>query len=280
MATDGRNVYAIFATGDVICYSVNGDQVWGRNLGSPDNHYAHSSSLIIHDNLCVIQYDSFRKPRLIALDCNNGSIIWETERKTISWASPILITNGDRVELIVADSKSVAGYDPLTGAELWYNACLSGEVGPSPAFANGNVYVANEYSLGTALRIKDQSSEPEILWQIEDNLPSTASPVASDEFVFLATGSGLATMLAASNGEILWEEYLGNGYNSSPILVEDDIYLTDLSGTTFIIALDKKFELRATNPLGEEVSATPAFLDGRIYIRSDKHIYCISESDG
>ncbi|MCK5330574.1 MAG: PQQ-binding-like beta-propeller repeat protein [Candidatus Marinimicrobia bacterium] len=280
MATDGRNVYATFATGDVICYSLNGDQVWGRNLGAPDNHYAHSSSLLVYENLCIVQYDNFRKPRLIALDCRNGSIVWETGRETISWASPVLITNAKRVELVVADSKSVAGYDPLTGVEYWRSACLSGEVGPSPAFAAGIIFVANEYAQATALRITDQLAEPEIIWQIEDNLPNTASPVATDEFVLLATSSGLVTMLDASTGQIHWEEYLGSGFNSSPIVVDDVIYLTDLKGTTFIIALEEQFELRATNRLGEEVSTTPAFLDGIIYIRADKHLYCISESNG
>ena len=280
MATDGRKIFAIFATGDVICYSLNGDQVWGRNLGAPDNHYAHSSSLKVYEDLCIVQYDNFRKPRLIALDCRNGSIVWETGRETISWASPVMITNGNRDELVVADSKSVAGYDPLTGVEYWRSACLSGEVGPSPAFAAGIIFVANEYAKATALRITDQLAEPEIIWQIEDNLPNTASPVATDEFVLLATSSGLVTMLDASTGQIHWEEYLGSGFNSSPIVVDDVIYLTDLKGTTFIIALEEQFELRATNRLGEAVSTTPAFLDGKIYIRADNHLYCISESNG
>ena len=280
MATDGRYVYAAFATGDVICYSLNGDQVWGRNLGAPDNHYAHSSSLMVYENLCIVQYDNFRKPRRIALDCQNGSIVWETGRETISWASPVIIKNGKRVELVVADSKSVAGYDPLTGVGYWRSACLSGEVGSSPAFAAGRIFVANEYDKATALQITDKSAEPEIIWQIEDNLPNTASPVATDDFVLLATSSGLVTMLDASTGQIHWEEYLGSGFFSSPIVVDDVIYLTDLKGTTFIIALDKLFVLRATNPLGEEVSTTPAFLDGRIYIRANKHIYCISENNG
>ncbi len=280
MVTNGRNVYAIFATGDLICYSVNGDQVWGRNLGSPDNHYAHSSSLMIYENICLVQYDNFRNPRLIALDCDNGSIIWEVERNTISWASPILVNNGDRVELIVADSKSVAGYDPLTGTEYWYNPCLSGEVGPSPAYANGYVYVANEYSLATGLKINDQVAGPKIIWQEKDNLPNTSSPVASDNFVLMATSGGLVTMLEADTGKILWEEYLGSGFYSSPIVVGDVIYLTDLKGITYIFALNKQFELLSTNLLGEAVSTTPAFLDGRIYIRADKYIYCISEIDG
>lgn len=280
MATDGRYVYAVFATGDVICYSVNGDQVWGRNLGAPDNHYAHSSSLLVYQNLCIVQYDNFRRPRLIALDYRNGSIVWETERETISWASPVLITKGNRDELVVVDSKSVAGYDPLTGVENWRSACLSGEVGPSPAFAAGRIFVANEYAMATALQFNDQSAEPDIIWQIEDNLPNTASPVANYDFVLLATSSGLVTMLDASTGQIHWEEYLGSGFNSSPIIVDDVIYLTDLKGTTFIIALEKQFELRATNRLDEAVSTTPAFLDGKIYLRTDKHLYCISENDG
>jgi outer membrane protein assembly factor BamB len=58
MAVDGNRVYAIFATGDVIAFNLQGNKVWGRNLGVPNNHYGHASSLMVWGNKLIVQYDT------------------------------------------------------------------------------------------------------------------------------------------------------------------------------------------------------------------------------
>ena len=60
LTTDGKRVFAIFATGDVIAFDLNGKRVWAKNLGVPENHYGHSSSLITWANKLFIQYDTNR----------------------------------------------------------------------------------------------------------------------------------------------------------------------------------------------------------------------------
>ncbi len=280
MATDGKRIMAIFATGDLVCYTVNGDRVWGRNLGLLDNHYAHSSSLIVHENLCLIQYDSFVNPRLIAVDISNGAIVWEKSRETISWSSPICVDTGTRTELILADSKYVTSYNPLTGDEYWSIECLSGEVGPSPAYADGYVFVSNEYATSSGLKINSPDSDPpvELIWQSYDGLPNTSSPVAMNELLLLATSGGMVTMLNALTGEVVWEEYLGVGFYSSAVIVEDRVYLIDLGGKMHIFKFGPTYESISINELGEGCSTTPAIVNDRIYIRGDKHLYCIGES--
>ncbi len=279
MATDGKRVMAIFATGDLVCYTVSGDRAWGRNLGLLDNHYAHSSSLIVHENLCLVQYDSFENPRLIAIDISNGAIVWEVSRRTISWSSPILVHTGERMELILADSKSLSSYNPETGEQYWSNDCLSGEVGPSPAYTNGMVFCANEYAQGSGLQINGPGTDPpvEIMWQTTDYLPNTASPVAQGDYLIMATSGGMVSMLNTQSGEVYWQEYLGSGFYSSPIIVGNQVYLMDLEGKMFIFELSSSYELVNTCELGEPSSCTPAFMSGRIYIRSDKFLYCIGE---
>ncbi|MBT6006152.1 MAG: PQQ-binding-like beta-propeller repeat protein, partial [Prolixibacteraceae bacterium] len=55
LTTDGKRVFAIFGTGDVIAFDMNGKRVWAKYLGVPDNHYGHSSSLITWANKLLIQ---------------------------------------------------------------------------------------------------------------------------------------------------------------------------------------------------------------------------------
>ena len=102
MATDGRAVFAIFATGDVIALDMSGKRLWARNLGVPDNHYGHGSSLIVYKDKLLIQYDTNKSGKLLALDTQTGTTAWETARNSkISWSSPILVNTGSRTELIL-----------------------------------------------------------------------------------------------------------------------------------------------------------------------------------
>ena len=279
MATDGKRVVAIFATGDLVCYTVNGERAWGRNLGILDNHYAHSSSLIMYGNLCLVQYDSFENPRLFAVDISNGAIVWEKPRQTISWSSPICVNTGSRMELILADSKFVTSYNPLTGDEYWSVECLSGEVGPSPAYADGFVFVANEYANSSGLKINanDSVNPIEITWQSYDGLPNTSSPVARDGLLLLATSGGMVTMVNSLTGEAIWEAYLGVGFYSSAVIVQDRVYLMDLGGKMHIFKFASSYTPLSVSELGEHSSCTPAFVKDKIYIRGEQHLFCIGE---
>jgi outer membrane protein assembly factor BamB len=84
-------VFALFGTGDVIAFDMDGNRKWARNLGVPQNHYGHSSSLLTWDNKVFIQYDTQAGSKVMALDATSGQTAWETARTSdVSWASPIL----------------------------------------------------------------------------------------------------------------------------------------------------------------------------------------------
>jgi outer membrane protein assembly factor BamB len=92
MATDGYSVFAIFATGDVLALDMNGKRTWAKNLGVPDNHYGHASSLVVYKDKLLIQYDTNKGGKVMALSTASGEKIWETVRGSkISWASPALV---------------------------------------------------------------------------------------------------------------------------------------------------------------------------------------------
>ncbi|MBN2088251.1 PQQ-binding-like beta-propeller repeat protein [candidate division KSB1 bacterium] len=279
VATNGQFVFAIFPTADVVGFDFSGNQRWGKNLGVPDNHYGFSSSLIAHQNLVFVQFDNHENSRLFAMDAATGKNIWEVERGTISWASPILVNTGERMELILANSKDVSSYDPKTGTQFWRIECLSGEVGPSPGYADGVVYVGNEYANGVAIQINKPGSDPpaQILWEWDEALPNTSSPVATNQFMFFATSDGLISCLNSKTGELFWDHEFDDGFYSSLIIAGDRVYAHDLKGNMHIFKLAETFSAIGDFSLGEAATATPAFLDGQIYIRSEKTLFCIGE---
>lgn len=273
MATDGRSVFAMFATGDLLALDMSGKRLWARNLGLPDNHYGHSSSLIIFKEKLLVQFDTNRAGKLIGIDSQTGKTVWETIRSSkISWSSPVLITNGNHPELILTSNPTVAAYNPQTGKELWSIACLSGEVGPSAGFADGLVFAANEYAKLVAIKPGDT---PKIVWEADEFLPEVSSPLAINGLLYIATSYGAFACYDAKTGTKLWSEEFGNSFYSSPVYAEGKVYLTDTSGKTHIVKATRDYQVVGTPELGEKSVCSPVFMDGRAYLRGMNNLYCI-----
>jgi outer membrane protein assembly factor BamB len=276
-ACDGKQVYAIFATGELVALSLKGRLAWSKNLGVPENHYGHASSLITHNGLLFVQLDQYDTGKLLAIDGKTGRTVWEAERTILSWGSPICVNVGDHYELIVVDNEAVTSYDPMTGAKLWSKDCLYGEVGPSAAFAGGAAFAANEYAVAAGIDIinKDDEGSPAMRFEWRGSLPNTASPASVDSVLILATSSGTVTCLDNRTGEVFWQNEFERGFYSSPIVVGNNIFLFDRDGKMHIFAAAAEFELIGEASIGEPVVTTPAVLDGYIIVRGEKYLYRI-----
>lgn len=275
MATDGQNVFVLFATGDVACLDFNGNRLWAKNIGVPDNHYGHSSSLIIYQNLLLIQFDQNTGGRLIALKTASGDPVYDIFRDVqISWASPILATRENGTELVLNSNPAVISYNPQTGEELWDVECMMGEVAPSPAYADGFIYVVNEYARLVGIQLGDSAK---VIWEVIDDLSEVASPVATKDFVIVAASYGTVSCFNSKTGERYWFHDFDQGFYSSPILVGDNVYLMDMMGVMYVFEAAKEFKLVSQSELGENAVAIPAFMNNRIYIRGVNNLYCIGK---
>ena len=202
LTTDGKRVFAIFATGDVIAFDMNGKRVWAKNLGVPDNHYGHSSSLITWANKLIIQYDTNKGGKVMALDVATGNPVWETVRQSkISWASPVFAEVDGKYQVILTADPIVAGYDVETGKELWSVEAMMGEVGPSVAYSDGIVFAANEYARLVAIDIRTHKT----LWEDDEYLPEASSPLAHNGLLVICTSYGVIACYDTKTGDM----YLG-----------------------------------------------------------------------
>lgn len=273
MATDGRAVFAIFATGDVIAFDMAGNRLWARNLGLPDNHYGHSSSLIIYKDKLLIQYDTNKTGKLIAVSTKSGETVWETLRKSkIAWSSPALVNTGKNSELILSSNPNVSGYNPETGKEIWSVDCLSGEVGPSIGYSDGMVFAANEYAKLVGIKL---GANPEIAWESDEFLPEVSSPLAVKGLLYIATSYGVFACFDAKTGKKNWSQEYGDSFYASPIFADGKVYITDMSGKTHIVKATPDYQLIGTPELGEKSVCSPVFAEGRIYLRGINQLYCI-----
>ncbi len=278
--TNGRYVAAVFATGELVCVDMKGERIWARYLGVPVNPYGHASSLMSREDLLFVQFDQEEDSKLLAFDLASGDPVWEVERDVISWSSPILIDNNGRMELILTNGKAVDGYDPITGSLLWRVECLDGDVASSAAYTDGIVFVSAEGKTGSAIDIGTHDGNPKILWQWEKEVPDAASSLGKDGYFIVPTGFGVVSCLQARTGKLLWEKEFARGFWSSPIAVDDRVYMIDRSGFMQVVKLADQFDLLAVSPIGEEAYATPAFVGDRIYIRGSMQLFCIAAPVG
>ena len=220
---------------------------------------------------------------LIAFDLESGRELWRTPRRAPnSWSSPAVINTGSRTEIITTCDPHVIAYDPAGGAELWRAEGLGGDVGPSAAFAGGLIFATNDGTNTLAIRAGGSGdvTKTHLAWSTYENTPDTASPLAAGGYLLVALSYGKLLCLGGADGKLAWEHDCEEGFNASPVLAGGRVYAVDLSGVTHVFGLGKAFKEEAACPLGEKVEATPAFAGGRIYIRGEKHLYCIGAGKG
>lgn len=284
MATDGRRAFAMFANGDIAGLDFAGKILWSRSLGRPESEYGHAASLAVYQNTVLVQLDQGGakegKSKMVALDVLSGKTVWETPRQSPnSWSSPIVVRHADHDLLITTADPFAIAYNPADGKEIWRMKCLRQDVGPSPVYAAGRVFAVSEFPCLTAFKADGTGdiTASAKLWIGEDGLPDTCSPLATDEMVLLLSTPGTLTAYDAANGKKLWEQDFESQFKASPSLVGKRLYLIGDEGKSWIVEPGKK-ECKeiGTGSLGEEkCTASPAFRNGRMFLRTEKFLYCI-----
>src|SRR5262249_23051298 len=149
------------------------------------------------------------------------------------------------------------------------------------------IVVAMGGFMGSSLAVKAGGSgdvtDTHRLWQIPKTKQRIGSGVISAGHIFIFNDSGVAECFELPTGKLVWEARLkGAGAKndswSSMVLAGDRIYVVNQSGDTFVLKAEPKFELLATNSLGETTISSLAVSDGEIFLRTYKHLWCIGEA--
>ena len=264
--------------------AVDGNKVWEKDLGRSDNTFGYACSLVMFRNLLLIQFDQGaeedQKSMMIAIDGATGNFAWQKERPVgTSWATLIIINAAGKNQLITCGNPWVIAYNPADGIEMWRAKCLSGYVAISPIYTDGIVVVIDMYNGFIAIR-PDGSGDvtnTHIAWSIPEGTPEISSPISKDGLIFILIGDVYVACFRSSDGKELWEQRMKSYIWASPSLAGDRLFLLSVKGEMFIIEAGAEYKELAKCELYEACFATPAFVDGRIYIRGYNHLYCIGE---
>lgn len=273
--TDGHRVYAMFATGQLLCTDMEGKRVWKRDFGTPKILYGYASSPLLHEKYLILQFDTESEHILYALDAANGREIWKNERPkdtASSWASPSLAVLPDgSMAVVTVTCEFVEVFSLESGKTLWRKDCMSGEIAASPAYLDGMILTANA-------NVSAFAFEPASGRQIWENssipLPDVSSATADTSRMYIFSSTGTASCLSLKGGSLLWEHEFDKGFYASPVALADKIILAvNMNGEMFFVRSGTdKFELAGTVKLGEPVVATPAVTKEGVFIRSHDNI--------
>ncbi len=288
-ATDGRTVFAYFGAEGLYAYDFEGKLLWKAGVGQIGSAgLGTGTSPVIYENLVIIQGDSDfgENSAIVALDKKTGKEVWRVARKVqVSWATPILVRTSKRTELVTSGSEFVVAYDPATGKELWRTKGLGSNAIPSPVAAAEMVYLAagHPVKIAYALRLGasgDLTQTPNVAWQYAKGTAYVPSPILYQDLLYLMSDKGLLTALEAKTGKLVYEGGrvpVPAAFTASPVAADGRLFLTSEDGDTFVIRAGPTHEVVRTNTVGEPVYASPAIADGKIFIRGEKHLYCIGK---
>ena len=286
--TDGKLVWAAFLTGSAItvaCLDAGGAPVWSKSFSGFVSPHGFCGSPILHGDKLIVNGDSDGDAFLAALDRKTGAVIWKVARpnRTRSFSVPVIITHAGRPQLVLAGSKSIAAYEPDTGESIWVADSPTDKFVATAVYADGHIIATGTSPVSTLAAIRPDGrgnvTASHVAWSTARGAAYVPSPVAVGKHVFVQSDDGQATFLAARTGKVVWAERLGRLHNASPLLVNDRIYSLAEDGTMYILRAAPEFEIVAKNTIGEPCRATPAIADGRLYLRSASHLWCIARSD-
>jgi outer membrane protein assembly factor BamB len=307
--TDGQAVYVSFWDGkDVLvsAYDFQGGSLWTRNLGSFNSqHGAGASPILYKDKLLIandMDKDDFttkvpnpRPSMLIALDKRTGKLIWETPRSAerACYSAPFLRhgPGQSEAELIVVNTNAVSAYDPDSGAKRWEVKdwqAGGGAKGPlrtvaSPVLLGDILCVCaggdgGRLAVGYKLPELGKSDAPKALWDNRKDFPYISSPLAHGDHVYFVNDAGYAGCCEARTGKKVWFERLSESpIYASPLLIDGKIYVASAAGDVFVVAAEPTYRVIAHNELAETIRATGAVAGDRLYLRGDRHLYCIGK---
>lgn len=301
--TDGERVYVAFmrATGEevpatnvstprlithgrivVAAYDLQGALDWKVEVGDFTSAHGFSSCPVLYKDLVIINGDQDGEGYLVAVDRETGAQRWKTarENKTRSYVTPIIRDIGERTQMVLSGSLSVASYDPATGERHWFMNGPTEQFVASMVFDGEFLYLTAGFPEHHILAIRPdgrgQIADTHVVWRTTRGAAYVPSPILSGPYLLVVADSGIASCFEAKTGERYWMERLpGGGHSASPVLADGHVYFISDQGVASVIRPGREFELVATNEIGEPVTASPAISHGQIFLRSHQHLFCI-----
>jgi outer membrane protein assembly factor BamB len=304
--TDGDRVVASFASAGVVAYDFTGKQLWRADLGKQRHDWGQGSSPVIAGDSVVVYHGPGEFSALYALDKQTGAKQWSVPLKEThpperfdgfagkndgmigTFSTPLIVHTAGRDEIILPVVNKLRAFALPTGRELWHVAGMNPLVYSSASFGGGTVVAMGGF-FGSTIFVapggEGDVTGKRLFYEQRSKKHCIGSPVIKDGYIYQTATDGFGQCYELATGKLVWEERLpttgASGQTwASFVLAGDRLYAVNQSGDTIILRAAPKFELLATNPVGEPSNSTLALSNGDIFLRTQQALWCLAEPKG
>jgi outer membrane protein assembly factor BamB len=304
-ATDGKRVYAVFADGGMGAVDFGGRIVWTNREVAFYSRHGLGASPLLHENLLIMPFDGsnpvaaagtypevsdeerlgwqipWDKSFLLALDTTTGKRVWTARRglSRIAHVTPNLLHERGRSLVVSPAGDVIQAFDLDTGAQVWRVFSQGEGVTPSFAMGDGLVFTASGFEKTTLRTVRTGGSgdvtRTHVAWEQKRGTPTLSSLLYVAPYLYSVTDGGIVHCYRAEDGSVVYAERVGGNHSTSPVYADGRIYVLSDSGETTVIAAGPEFKILAQNPIEERCQASIAISTGHLFIRSEKHVWCI-----
>ena len=292
-------VYVHFGSMGTVCINTaDGSVVWTRTDLECDHVQGPGSSAFLYKDLLILHYEGVDVMFIVGLDKYSGETVWKTHRQeepykviprigTKAYVTPLLINVNGRDLIISNGSAIINAFDPNTGEEVWSIIRGAESTVSMPFEENGIVYFETGFMIdedrsrfSELMAVNPDGTgditETNVLWTKRVPILPRATPVIKDGLIYTVDTQRTMMCIDASNGEELWTHRLRSEFNSSPVFANGKIFFSSIRGETIVIEAGRELNILAENKLDGAIWSTPAILRNSILMRTDSHIYRIS----
>jgi outer membrane protein assembly factor BamB len=289
--TDGEHVIAYFESRGLYTYDMNGKLIWQTDFGDKKmrNQFGEGSTPALFGNTLIVVWDHLNQPSyVIALDKRTGKELWRVDHPEMdTWATPLVVTHEGRQQVIVNAMNRVRSFDLETGKIVWEGPGTTMNVIPSPVSGNGMVFIMSGFRGNNLKAITladakgDITSTGAIAWQLDRDTPYVPSPLLYDHILyFLKTNNNLLSAYDAVSGKPHYQASrlpaLGEVF-ASPVGADGKVYITGRDGISLVLKHGPALEVLAENRLDDGFDASPALVDGEMFMRGYKYLYSVCD---
>jgi len=300
--TDGRYVWIMTGNGKLTCLTLDGKEVWKRDIqaeyGKFGHNHGYASTPLLYGERLYIQVlhgmHTHDPSYVFAVDKNTGQTLWKVDRPTDAkmespdnYATPQMARVAGKLQLVISGADYVTGHDPDAGKELWRIG------GFNPTNNPANRTIASSLVIGENVFTPSMRGRPFIafraggsgnitgkseLWT--NNLGADVpTPTTDGKYIYVLGDNGIMNCIEAVTGSVAYQgKRIENGtYSASPLLADGKIYCVSEDGTTTVVKAGPAFEILGVNKLDSLTLASPAAVDNQIFIRTADYLYCIQQ---
>ena len=270
----------------VAAFDFNGKPRWLVRPGPYISVWGFCSCPVLFEDMVILNGDHDGDAYLVALDRETGATRWKVNRqhRIRSHSTPIIRDVDGRIHLFMSGAHEIVSYNPRDGSEHWRINGPQGRAVASLVYDGSRLLVPCGYPNRQVWAVRPDGkadvTDTHVEWHIQQACPYVPSPVVIDNYFLMVADNGVASCYNATSGEKLWIKRIGSGYSASLVNAGRLVYFLSDDGDTTVVRAGKSFELISENPLNEPSYASPAISQGQIYLRGEKHLFCIGQSIG